>query len=134
MMKEGQFNEGGALNSFGESWNFEGKKFKSNMNYQLIGTTINYLIKHNFLEIPDHIKIDVDGIEHLILEGASKFLHHKKIKSISIEINENFIEQYEKVLFIMKKNNFTFLHKKHNEELFDKNSKLIKTFNYVFVK
>jgi len=134
MMKEGQFIEGGALNSFGEAWDFEGKEFKSTMNYQLIGTTINYFLKNNILEIPDHIKIDVDGIEHLILEGASEFLHHKKIKSISVEINENFIEQYEKVLFLMKKNNFSILHKKHNKELFDKDSKLIKTFNYVFVR
>ena len=33
-----------------------------------------------------------------------------------------------------KKNDFKFLHKKHNEELIDTNSKFIKTFNYVFVK
>ena len=104
------------------------------MNYQLIGTTINFLLDNNILEIPDYIKIDVDGIEHLILEGANKYLSNKKIKSISIEINENFTEQYEKVLNVMKKNDFIFLHKKHNEELFDKNSKLSKTFNYVFVR
>ena len=55
-MKEGQFTEGGALNSFGENWNFEGKNFKSEMNYQLFGTTINYLIDSNILEIPDYIK------------------------------------------------------------------------------
>ena len=134
MMKEGHFTEGGALNSFGESWNFEGKNFKSEMNYQLFGTTINYLIENNILEIPDYIKIDVDGIEHLILEGASKYLNHKKIKSVSIEINENFTEQYEKVLYIMKKNDFTILHKKHNVEMFDKNSKFIKSFNYVFTR
>jgi FkbM family methyltransferase len=134
MMKEGQFIEGGALNSFGEEWNFEGEKFASAMNYQLIGTTINFLLDNNILEIPDYIKIDVDGIEHLILEGANKYLSNKKIKSISIEINENFTEQYDKVLNIMKKNDFIFLHKKHNEELFDKNSKLSKTFNYVFVR
>ena len=134
MMKEGQFIEGGALNSFGEEWNFEGEKFASAMNYQLIGTTINFLLDNNILEIPDYIKIDVDGIEHLILEGANKYLSNKKIKSISIEINENFTEQYEKVLNVMKKNDFIFLYKKHNEELFDKNSKLSKTFNYVFVR
>ena len=134
MMKEGQFTEGGALNSFGESWNFEGKNFKSEMNYQLFGTTINYLIENNILEIPDYIKIDVDGIEHLILEGASKYLNHKKIKSMSIEINENFTEQYEKVLYIMEKNDFTILHKKHNVEMFGKNSKFIKSFNYVFTR
>ena len=67
-MNEGDFIEGGALNSFGEKFDFEGKEFKSKMKYQVIGTSINYLIKNNILEIPDYIKIDVDGIEHLILE------------------------------------------------------------------
>ena len=38
MMKEGQFTEGGALNSFGESWNFEGKTFKSEMK------ELNYIV------------------------------------------------------------------------------------------
>ncbi len=134
MMKEGQFKEGGALNSFGESWNFEGKDFKSKMNYKLIGTSINYFLDNDILDIPDHIKIDVDGIEHLILDGASKYLNHQKIKSISVEINENFTDQYENVLQIMKNNNFILLHKKHNKEIVDSNSKLNKTFNYVFVK
>lgn len=134
LMQEDQFIEGGALNCFGESWNHEGKIFKSKMNYQLLGTTINYFIENKILEIPDYIKIDVDGIEHLILEGANKYLNDRKIKSISIEINENFTEQYEKVLNIMKKNNFTILHKKNNAQMLDKNSKFIKTFNYVFTR
>ena len=134
MMKEHQFIEGGALNSFGESFGFDGKDFQSDMNYKLFGTTINYLLDNNILEIPDFIKIDVDGIEHLILEGASKHLRNKKIKSLSIEINENFEHQYEKVLDIMKKNEFKILHKKHNDETLDKNSKFIKTFNYIFTR
>tara|TARA_B110000444_G_C18770693_1_gene562341 strand:- start:51 stop:914 length:864 start_codon:yes stop_codon:yes gene_type:complete len=134
MMKEHQFIEGGALNSFGESFGFDGKDFQSDMNYKLFGTTINYLLDNNILEIPDFIKIDVDGIEHLILEGASKHLRNKKIKSLSIEINENFEHQYEKVLDIMKKNEFKILHKKHNDEILDKNSKFIKTFNYIFTR
>ena len=37
----------------------------------------------------DFIKIDVDGIEHLILKGASKVLKNKDIKSILVEINES---------------------------------------------
>ena len=98
----------------------------------------NDLIYHpsinKILEIPDYIKIDVDGIEHLILEGANKYLKNKKIKSLSIEINENFTEQYQKVLNIMKQNEFKVLSKKHNEALFDKSSRFAKTFNYVFVR
>lgn len=136
IMKEGEFQEGGALNSFGENFDFEGKKFSSKMNYQIYGTNINYLIDNKILDIPDYIKIDVDGIEHLILEGGNKYLSNKKIKSLSIEINENFTEQHEKVIEIMKKNDFKILHKKHNEDLFknDPYSKFNRTFNYIFIR
>ncbi len=136
IMKEGEFQEGGALNSFGENFDFEGKKFLPKMNYQIYGTNINYLIGNKILDIPDYIKIDVDGIEHLILEGGNKYLSNKKIKSLSIEINENFTEQHEKVIEIMKKNDFKILHKKHNEDLFknDPYNKFIRIFNYIFIR
>ena len=136
IMKEGEFQEGGALNSFGENFDFEGKKFLPKMNYQIYGTNINYLIGNKILDIPDYIKIDVDGIEHLILEGGNKYLSNKKIKSLSIEINENFTEQHEKVIEIMKKNDFKILHKKRNEDLFknDPYSKFNRTFNYIFIR
>jgi tRNA G37 N-methylase Trm5 len=41
-MNEGHFVEGGALNSFGEKFDFEGKEFKPTMKYNLLGTTMNY--------------------------------------------------------------------------------------------
>ncbi len=134
IMNESDFIEGGSLNTFGEKFNFEGNIFKSKMNYQILGTSINYLIENNILELPDYIKIDVDGIEHFILDGASKYLKNLKIKSLSIEINENFIEQRQKVMEIMKKNNFKVLHKKHNKDLISSESKFSKTYNYVFIR
>jgi len=134
MMKESQFEEGGALNVFGEDFDFEGNKFIDKNSYKIYGTSINYLLDNKILETPDYIKIDVDGIEHLILLGANKHLQNSKIKSLSIEINELFIEQRDKILNIMKLNNFITLHKKHNDKLIDKNSKFSKTFNYVFIK
>ena len=133
-MNEGRFVEGGALNSFGEKFDFEGKEFKPNMKYNLLGTTINYFLENSILDIPDYIKIDVDGIEHLILEGGDKYLNHKKVKSLSIEINENFKEQYDKVLNLMNKYEFKLLHKKHNDEMLSEQSKFNKTFNYIFLK
>ena len=134
IMKEREFVEGGAMNSFGVDFDFEGKKFEPEMKYNLLGTSVNYLIENQILEIPDYIKIDVDGIEHLILKGSNKYLKSEKIKSLSIEINENFVEQYEEVLKIMKENNFKILHKKNNENNFSKDSKFNKTYNYVFVR
>ncbi len=134
MMNEPDFIEGGALNSFGEKINFEGKKFNPQMKYNIFGTNINYLLNSKILEIPDFIKLDVDGIEHLILEGANKYLNNKKIKSISVEINENYTIHHEKILNILKTNNFNLLHKKNSLDHADINSKHYNTFNYVFIR
>ena len=133
LMYESDFIEGGALNSFDKELNFEGKKFQSDLKYNVIGTSINYLLQNKIIQIPDYIKIDVDGLEHLILEGADQFLNNKKIKSLSIEINENYLEHYEKILSIMEKNQFKILQKKNNKDMI-RSKNLNKTYNYLFIR
>ena len=130
-MKETNFIEGGAFNTFGEEINFEGKKIDSKMEYRIYGTSINYILEKNILNIPDYIKIDVDGIEHLILDGASNYLNNNKLKEILIEINEKFEDQYRSIFKIMNENNFILKDKKRNESLIDKNNK---TYNFIFEK
>ena len=105
-MKEGQFIEGGAMNSFGEKFDFEGKEFRTTMKYNLLGTTMNYFIENSILEIPDYIKIDVDGIEHLILEGGDKFLTNQKVKfsffsklSIHSRVSGSFVKKVSTLQF-----------------------------------
>jgi FkbM family methyltransferase len=109
IMKETEFIEGGALNCFGENFNFEGKKISSTMNYKILGNTINNLLKSKILRIPNYIKLDVDGIEHLILEGGDKYLKNKNIKGLCIEINENFIENQALVDFLRSNDINVFL-------------------------
>ena len=133
LMNEESFTEGGAMNTFGENFNFEGKLFTSKMKYQILGTNINYLVKNNILEIPDYIKIDVDGIEHLILDGGDMYLKDPKIKTILIEINENFKDQHSSILKIMEEKNFKF-YNKYKAYNADKNKKFSLTFNYIFIK
>ena len=45
------------------------------------------------IPIPKYIKMDVDGIEHLILKGGSEIL--KQVESVLVEINDEFAEQSE---------------------------------------
>tara|TARA_B100000575_G_C23093310_1_gene630394 strand:- start:48 stop:815 length:768 start_codon:yes stop_codon:yes gene_type:complete len=132
-MHEKDFVEGGALNAFGKNLDFEGKEFKSEMKYNLFGTSINFLLKNQILEIPDYVKIDVDGLEHLILDGANEYLGNKKIKSLSIEINENFKDQFEKVIITMKKYGFKVFSKNQNKEL-SNSENFKKVFNYIFIR
>ncbi len=131
IMNESGFVEGGALNTFGEDFNFEGKKFHPKTRYNFLGTTINFFIKNEIIEVPDYIKIDVDGIEHLILQASSEVLNNKKVKSLNIEINENFKQQHNKILSIMKEYNFKFI-EKYIEIKDYKDSKFNKSFNYIF--
>ena len=53
--------------------------------------SIDDLVKIFNLKKPDILKIDVDGIEHLILQGGKETLSNSK--SILIEITDSFIDQ-----------------------------------------
>ena len=130
-MKEPTFEEGLSLNTFGEKYNFEGKKFNIGNSYKVLGTTIDFLIEKKIMKVPDYIKIDVDGIEHLILEGGKKTLKNKKIKSILVEVNENFYEQKNTVHKIMKLSGFRLL-KKMTDKNIPVTKKFSKTYNYIY--
>ena len=132
--KESRFQEGCAENVFGESFDFEGSEFFSKNEYTVYGTNINYLLKNKILDLPDYIKIDVDGIEHLILEGGIDYLSEKKIKSISVEINKNFKEQLEKISNIMEKCNFTFSSSNYSPDNPNRDVKNTNTENFIFNK
>ena len=132
-LEESEFIEGYSMNTFGAGIDFEGNLIQPKNRYKIFGTNINYLIKNNILSIPNYIKIDVDGIEHLILEGANNYLDNPEIKSMSIEINENFKDQFNNVLKIMDKSNFKIKHKKQ-ASLSSNSDKFSKTFNYIFEK
>ncbi len=129
--KESSFIEGGALNAFGVNYNFEGKKLKFINQYKIFGNSINFLLEKKILDIPNYIKIDVDGIEHLILRGAEDFLNNKNIKSILIELNENFSEQYNEVHNILQNSDFKLTAKKHSKEI-DISDDFKKTYNFIF--
>ena len=132
-MKERSFVEGGALNAFSVDYDYDGKKFLFENNYHIIGSSIDFLVKNKVLKAPNYIKIDVDGIEHLILSGAQDLLESKNIKSICIELNEKFPEQFDKCLKILNEKNFVLRQKKHSKE-FDMSNKFSDIYNYFFDK
>ena len=132
LMMESAFIEGGALNAFSESTNFEGKKIIKENKYQILGTNTDMLIKTLGIEMPNYIKIDVDGLEHLILKGSKQMLK-SKLKGILVEINENYTEQYKTVLKVMKLNNFKLIAKEQSS-LIKHNKAFKNSYNYIFSK
>lgn len=132
LLREGKFGEGESNNSF-KKINFEGKKFKELNSYSVLGASIDFLIEQKILEIPDYIKIDVDGLEHLILKGGIKSLKNQKIRKIQIEINESFQKQFKDIKKLMVLLGFKYKRKKRNESLeIYKEKKYKNIFNYYY--
>lgn len=62
--------------------------------------SLNWLLEQTSIPIPTHLKIDVDGIEDLIIDGSQKLLSNPTLKEILIEIdtnNVNHIKTTEKI-------------------------------------
>jgi len=110
-MNESRFLEGAALHSFSVDYNYKGEKFNINNKYNLIGTSIDFLLENKVLSSPpNYIKIDVDGAEHLILDGAKKLLSSEnKPLEILIELHKEFEDQYNKIFDIMKKYDYELI-------------------------
>ena len=50
-----------------------------------LGFSVDHFVEFYKTDVPNYIKIDVDGIEHLILRGATATLRNTALKSIILE-------------------------------------------------
>lgn len=130
-MRETHFIEGHSMSTFSYNTDFEGKNLVSEQKYNIYGTSIDNLIEAKILKCPNYIKLDVDGIEHKILDGAKKILMNNDLKSILVEVNENFLDQHKDIIKIMTENNFKLVSKNQNTSEVQ-NTKFSKTFNYIY--
>ena len=82
---------GAAKSTFGEDYGYDGKPLNKIFEFKTIGLSLMDVVKHLKIPEPDYIKMDVDGIEHLILKGGSAVL--KNIRGALIEIDDRFEKQ-----------------------------------------
>ena len=130
----GSADEGGALSAFGVDYGYDGKSINSDIKYSVVGFSMDDLIEKNvFIEKPSLIKIDVDGIEHLILKGALKTLKSNTLKSIFIEVNDDFEEQSRQVKSILEDSGFKLKEKRHSE-MVDGSTLFGNVYNQIWVK
>ena len=99
--------QGGALSGFGVSYGQDGQSLRSVFSYLTYGYSLDSMFENKIItDVPALIKIDVDGIENLILRGAQKLISNEACKTILVEVNESFKELSQEVVIILKDSGF----------------------------
>ena len=70
-----------------------------------VGVRLDSLIKDQSISIPQHIKIDVDGFEHKVIEGGLKTLASPHLKSVLVEMNRR-LPEHRDIFRLMKECGF----------------------------
>ena len=113
--KLSSLDSGAAANAYGVNYGGDGLDLKEIISYKVLGFSADDLLDKGLIkDIPNSIKIDVDGIEHLILKGMEKIIKSEDCLSIFIEVNDAFYEQQENVSILLKKAGFTLSEKTHS--------------------
>lgn len=101
------FMPGGSCHTFKEEVNFKLESFTPSFRQGCFATTLDALIADGVMEVPNHIKIDVDGIEHKVIEGMKQTLKHEAVRSVLIEINTH-LEEHQALMAQMHEYGFQF--------------------------
>ena len=122
---------GGGSSTFGQNYTQDGSMLIKKFDYKTIGLSMDQAIKLLNIPKPDYIKMDVDGIEHLIIKGGAETL--KSVKSIIVEVYDNFKLQKEKTNEYLINSGFKLVNKTHSK-MFDESKLDSFCFNQIWEK
>lgn len=86
-MAAGHLVSGSALHSFGSTEDYSGASFQPFHKQGAVGVSLDHLWQKWDLDFPNHIKIDVDGLEEKIFAGAKHTLADPRLKSVLVEVS-----------------------------------------------
>lgn len=78
---------GGSCHAVGEALDFRLQPLRTNFVQGCVVSRLDDLIAEGAMPVPTHIKIDVDGFEHKVIEGARRTLRNRAVKTLLIETN-----------------------------------------------
>jgi len=124
-------NTGGAFVNFGDNVSFDKKKFIPKFKQAMISFSLDQLIENYNIPVPNHVKIDVDGLEEKIIKGSLKLLKNSNLKSILIELNDA-IEHDKWIKDTLIENGFVVHLKKQTDGL--QGTRCSDVYNYIFTR
>ncbi len=123
---------GGSLSTFGQTYGHDGAPIRKIFEVPMIGLSMVDAVSLLRIAQPDYIKMDVDGIEHLILQGGGPIL--RGIKSASIEINDEFRDQASSASQCLMAAGLTLKQKRHAEYFDAQTGPARHTYNQVWTR
>jgi FkbM family methyltransferase len=118
---------GVALHALGIAIDNKGKSFSPVYSQLVLSMSLDDLVEMYDLEKPNHLKIDVDGVEYDILRGANNILSGESVKTIIIEM-EPLLESSKLINELLVEKGFMVSSKHRHGD--DESS----TTNYIFVR
>jgi FkbM family methyltransferase len=122
---------GGALSTFGAAHGFDGEVLSKVFEFRTIGLSMDECVTKLGVPFPDYIKVDVDGIEHLILRGGREVL--RRVRGVSVEISDAFTLQAEESRRVLEEAGLRFVSKAHSQMIED-NPIFNQTFNQAWLR
>ena len=107
---------GGAESSFGHELFLDSNRLQETFRFQTIGMTMLDAVEKLGVPPPDFIKIDVDGIEPLILEAGASIL--RGVKGLLVETNDDFPSETGRITSALLSAGLV-LHQKRHSEMFE---------------
>jgi FkbM family methyltransferase len=123
---------GGANHALGKPIDYKGEVFKPVFKQPIIAFRLDDFITLFCIPTPNHIKIDVDGIEFRILKGAEQTLRGPTLRSLMVEIDEANPEMTKMVQFLYDQGFSIYSKYKYVEG--GHTGPASKLFNYLFIK
>lgn len=122
---------GGALSTFGESYGDDGKQLNKLFEFTSVSMSMDNATELLHLPKPDYIKLDVDGIEHLILKNGVVIL--KGVEGVLVEVNEDFKVQADNVKNYLSSSGLILKEKRHAAML-EGDKRSGNTYNQIWIR
>ena len=122
---------GGAESSFGHELFLDGHRLRENFRFQTIGMTMVDVVEKLGVPPPEFIKIDVDGIEPLILEAGASIL--LGVKGLLVETNDDFPSETGRITSALSDAGLV-LHQKRHSEMFENHPAWGRIYNQIWIR
>ena len=119
---------GGALSTFGEDFGWDGEPIRSVFEFRTVGVSMDQAAERLTIPLPQYIKMDVDGLEHFILDGGTSVL--SQVSEVLVEVNDDFQEQAEQCSRLLTQAGLELKDKQHSEIV--ESSEYQNTFNQIW--